>query len=85
MIKLRCKELIFLLAIIGVGFLAVLQVYAAGIEKYIPDTEAVDTGLSLWQIIKAGGEVMVVLSFLSIAGLSLVIYYFITMVIMVTF
>ena len=46
------------------------------IEEYIPDVNAAEEGMTLWQIIKAGGEVMIVLALLSIAALSLVVYYF---------
>ena len=51
---------------------------AEKVEKYIPDTAAAEEGMTLWQIIWAGGEVMIVLAFLSIAAMSLVIYYFLT-------
>ena len=48
------------------------------IEEYIPDVEVAEEGMTLWQIIKAGGEVMIVLAFLSVAALALVIYYFLS-------
>ncbi|MEA3489214.1 MAG: MotA/TolQ/ExbB proton channel family protein [Candidatus Omnitrophota bacterium] len=51
---------------------------AEKVEKYIPDIEAAEEGMTLWQIIRAGGEVMVVLAFLSIAALALITYYFLT-------
>lgn len=51
---------------------------AEKIAKYIPDADVGEQGMTLWQIIVAGGEVMVVLAFLSIAALGLIIYYFIT-------
>lgn len=37
-----------------------------------------EQGMTMWQIIRAGGGVMIVLAFLSIAALSLILYYFIT-------
>jgi biopolymer transport protein ExbB len=49
-----------------------------GVEKYIPDPKTAEEGMTLWQIISSGGEVMVVLAFLSIAALGLIVYYFLT-------
>jgi biopolymer transport protein ExbB len=48
------------------------------VEKYIPDTDVAEQGMTLWQIIVAGGEVMLVLAFLSIAAVGLIVYYFLT-------
>jgi biopolymer transport protein ExbB len=48
------------------------------VEKYIPDAAVAEQGMTLWQIIKAGGEVMILLAFLSIAALGLIVYYFLT-------
>jgi len=47
--------------------------------RYIPDVEAEFAGMTMWQIIVAGGGIMIVLALLSIAALSLIAYYFITM------
>jgi biopolymer transport protein ExbB len=52
---------------------------AEKIEKYIPDAAASQGGMTLWQIIKSGGEIMIILAFLSIAALALIIYYFLMM------
>jgi biopolymer transport protein ExbB len=52
---------------------------AAQEARYIPDMEAETAGMTLWQMIVAGGGVMVVLAFLSVAALSLVVYYFMTL------
>lgn len=61
-------------------FYGVLPAFSAErIEKYIPDVTAGQTGMTLWQIIKSGGEIMIILAFLSIAGLALIIYYFLMM------
>jgi biopolymer transport protein ExbB len=46
------------------------------VEKYIPNADAAEEGMTLWQIIRSGGEIMIVLAFLSIAALGLIIYYF---------
>ncbi len=51
---------------------------AGGVEKYIPDAASAEGGMTLWQIIRSGGEVMIVLSLLSVAALSLIVYYFLT-------
>ncbi|MFH1665157.1 MAG: MotA/TolQ/ExbB proton channel family protein [Candidatus Omnitrophota bacterium] len=52
---------------------------AEKLEKYIPDAAAADNGMTLWQSIKAGGEVMVVLAVLSVIAVALIIYYFLGM------
>jgi len=65
-------------------FLAIFVIYtftvpafsADKVEKYIPDMVSGEEGMTLWQIIKSGGEVMIVLALLSIVGLALVVYYF---------
>ena len=48
------------------------------LEKYVTDTATSEKGMTLWQTIVAGGSLMVVLGLLSVAGLALVIYYFLT-------
>ncbi len=48
------------------------------IEKFIPDAGIAEEGMTLWQSIQAGGEVMIVLALLSVAALGLVIYYFLS-------
>ncbi|MFH1878985.1 MAG: MotA/TolQ/ExbB proton channel family protein [Candidatus Omnitrophota bacterium] len=57
-------------------FLRELSAGAENLGKYIPDTGAAEKGMTLWQIIMAGGAAMVVLGGLSIAALGLIIYYF---------
>lgn len=47
------------------------------VKKYIPDQVALEEGMTLWQVIKSGGIIMIVLSLLSIGALSLIIYYFV--------
>ncbi len=42
------------------------------------DMNISEQGMTMWQIIRAGGGLMIVLALLSIAALSLIIYYFIT-------
>lgn len=49
------------------------------LEKYVTDTAASEKGMTLWQTIVAGGSLMIVLGLLSVTGLALVIYYFLTM------
>ena len=73
----RNKKLFFavLLMVIMVG-VASMAVSAEKIEEYIPNAVSAEEGMTLWQVIKSGGEVMIVLAFLSIAALGLVIYYF---------
>ncbi|MDP8299404.1 MAG: MotA/TolQ/ExbB proton channel family protein [Candidatus Tantalella remota] len=71
---LRIIFIMILLAIV----VAPLSMSAEKLEKYIPDTQAAEEGMTLWQIIAAGGEVMIVLALMSVAALGLVIYYFMT-------
>ncbi|MBD3295860.1 MAG: MotA/TolQ/ExbB proton channel family protein [Candidatus Omnitrophica bacterium] len=76
------RKVIIILSVV----LAVAAVLAFGtallaqdnIEKYIPDPKTAEEGMTLWQIISSGGEVMIVLAFLSIVALGLILYYFLT-------
>ena len=47
--------------------------------QYIPDAAAAEEGMTMWQVIKAGGEVMIFLALLSVAALGLIVYYFMAM------
>ena len=47
--------------------------------RYIPDVEAEYAGMTMWQVIVAGGGIMIVLGLLSIVAVGLVVYYFLTM------
>lgn len=58
---------------------APLVLSADKLEKYIPDASGAEEGMTLWQIILSGGWIMVLLAALSVAALSLVIYYFMTL------
>ncbi|MBD3426476.1 MAG: MotA/TolQ/ExbB proton channel family protein [Candidatus Omnitrophica bacterium] len=69
----------FLMVLTGVIVVSSFGFSAEDVEKYIPSAEAAEKGMTLWQIIVAGGEVMVVLALLSIAALGLIVYYFLTM------
>ena len=56
---------------------AALAFMAVGQEaKYIPDVEAEYAGMTMWQVIVAGGGVMIVLALLSVTAVSLIVYYF---------
>lgn len=69
---------IFFMAVLVIFAFSSVALCAETVEKYIPDTDSAEEGMTLWQIIRAGGEVMVVLALLSIVALALVIYYFLT-------
>jgi len=77
MFLIRSFVVIILAALLVASF-ASFGVAAEKVEKYIPDVVSAEGGMTLWQIIKSGGEVMIVLSLLSMAALSLIVYYFIT-------
>lgn len=47
------------------------------IEKYVPDAASVEKGMTLWQMIVAGGWLMFVLMGLSIGVVALIVYFFI--------
>jgi biopolymer transport protein ExbB len=65
--------------VIVVAFLSLsIFSWAQTVEKYIPDAAAAEQGMTLWQIIKAGGEVMILLVVLSIVAMGLIVYYFLT-------
>ncbi|MGB3056983.1 MAG: MotA/TolQ/ExbB proton channel family protein, partial [Candidatus Omnitrophota bacterium] len=76
--NIKCILLIVILTLAVPAVFAPPVVCQEKIEEYIPDVDAAEEGMTLWQIIKAGGEVMIVLAFLSVAALSLIIYYFLT-------
>lgn len=52
---------------------------AAREARYIPDAQAEYAGMTLWQIIAAGGGVMIALAALSVTAVSLTVYYFLSM------
>ncbi len=73
------KKLIFTFVLILTALVcAVTAGFADKVEKYIPDSGVAEEGMTLWQIIMSGGEVMIVLAALSIAAFALVINYFMT-------
>ncbi len=54
--------------------------YAAGeLKPYIDSVEQVEKGMTLWQLIKTGGFIMVVLFVLSIAAIASITYNFMTL------
>lgn len=65
--------------IIMTAILSTFAICAEKVEKYIPDAGMGNGGLTLWQTIQSGGVVMIVLGLLSVAALSLIIYYFLSM------
>lgn len=73
--KIKTAVFTFLFALIA-AFTAFAGMKEA---KYIPDVETEYTGMTLWQTIVAGGGVMVILGILSVAAVSLVVFYFITL------
>ena len=76
----RSKKISLVILIVAVLTIAFVQLasMAQTVEEYIPNAEAAEQGMTLWQIIKAGGEVMIVLAFMSIAAVGLIVYYFMT-------
>ena len=70
---------IVFLVVFAIAMTASAVLSAQDVEKYIPDTDTADQGMTLWQTILSGGWVMIVLAFLSVAALGLIIYYFMAM------
>ena len=71
------RLLVIFLGVLILASAAVSAYSADDVQKYIPDMQTAEQGMTMWQIIKAGGEVMIVLALLSVAAMSLIIYYFI--------
>ncbi len=55
------------------------QTQTEAITPYINSAEATERGMTLWQMIVAGGSVMIVLGLLSLAALAIIIYEFMTL------
>lgn len=49
------------------------------LKPYIESVEQAKEGMTLWQMIKTGGLIMLILAFISIAGTAIIIYNFITL------
>lgn len=74
-------SLIFLSAVFIISCLILVQrgiVHAAEIKPYLESVEQVKEGMTLWQLIKSGGIIMVVLMLLSIAATAMIVYNFMT-------
>jgi biopolymer transport protein ExbB len=50
--------------------------FAADVQKYTPDASVVEKGMTLWQLVAAGGWCMIFLGLLSVAATASVIYHF---------
>jgi len=53
--------------------------FADSLKPYIDSFEQAKEGMTLWETIKTGGIVMIVLAFLSVAGVSSIVYNFMTL------
>ncbi|MCD4779186.1 MAG: MotA/TolQ/ExbB proton channel family protein [Candidatus Omnitrophica bacterium] len=77
------KRLVTVLLLVGVvlffGQCVLAQTVDNDLKLYVDSYEKSQQGLTLWQMIKAGGFIMVVLGFLSIVAMTLIIYNFITL------
>jgi len=51
--------------------------FTATLDQYTPDPALIEKGMTLWQLILAGGWVMIVLGLLSIAATASIIYHFV--------
>ncbi|MGH7198952.1 MAG: MotA/TolQ/ExbB proton channel family protein [Candidatus Omnitrophota bacterium] len=56
--------------------LSQILMFAVDVQKYTPDPTAIEKGMTLWQLIVAGGSCMVFLGILSIAATASIIYHF---------
>jgi biopolymer transport protein ExbB len=50
--------------------------FAANVETYTPDPQTIEKGMTLWQLIVAGGSCMIFLGVLSVAATASIIYHF---------
>ncbi len=65
------------LILTGLGLAAFASgLYADKIGKYSPNPEMIDKGMTLWQLIVAGGSCMIFIGLLSVAGAAIIIYHF---------
>lgn len=71
----RKKYLYFVIVL-----MLVLAAFASAqdMNAYIPDASSADAGMTLWQIILSGGEVMLLLGLISLFGVGIVIYFYLT-------
>ncbi|HXV18540.1 MAG TPA: MotA/TolQ/ExbB proton channel family protein [Candidatus Omnitrophota bacterium] len=53
-----------------------LLFFMATIDKYSPNPDMIEKGMTLWQLITAGGSVMIFLGILSVAATASIIYHF---------
>lgn len=67
------------LLLVCVAHTAVAQTPAPDIKPYIISAEQTERGMTLWQMIVAGGAVMIVLGILSLAALAITVYEFMTL------
>src|SRR3989338_4093664 len=66
------------LSLMLAGFLVFASsAYADPIKNYTPNPEAIEKGMTLWQLMVAGGSVMIFIGLLSVIGVALIIYHFI--------
>ncbi|MFH1799187.1 MAG: MotA/TolQ/ExbB proton channel family protein [Candidatus Omnitrophota bacterium] len=59
-------------------FACACMVVVSASMAFAGDADVSEQGMTMWQIIRSGGGIMIVLALLSIAALSLILYYFIT-------
>ncbi len=61
------------------GALPTLFANESSLEPYVESVEQAEQGMTLWQIISAGGWVMVVLAILSMVMITLIVYLFMSL------
>ncbi len=52
--------------------------YAQNVSDYMPDPGTAEEGMTLWQVILSGGEVMVLLGIISLFAVGLIVYYYLS-------
>ena len=70
----------FIMAIVFFLCIGIFSVYAASeLKPYIDSVKQAESGMTLWQTVKSGGVVMLLLGLLSIVAMAFIAYNFITL------
>ncbi|MFC1808170.1 MotA/TolQ/ExbB proton channel family protein [Candidatus Omnitrophota bacterium] len=71
---------VLLIVVIVFGGASILNA-ASGLKPYVDSVEQAKEGMTLWQLVRTGGFIMVVLALMSVGALAVTIYSFITLTI----
>ncbi len=75
--RIKTKRSFHTFLFIIISFMAG-SAYSRDVSAYLPEPEVAEAGMTLWQVILSGGEVMLLLALISIFAIGLIVYYFLT-------